>query len=349
VKKDLFLPVAFILGMGLTVLSSIDQRLFFLQSLWTLVGFAVVVFFWKYDWRAMLTHKGLIYGLYALAIILLLVAFFTSPVVRNTRSWIYVGPFGFQPVEFAKIALILIYAQYFSRRHLSVARWKNIITSLFIFALPAGLVLLQPDMGSASILFGIWFGFLLVSGLPRKRIAAAVVAFAILGAFGWMYVLKPYQKNRIMGVFYPEENALTVNYSVIQAKIAIGSAGFWGKGYHQGTQTQLGFLTEPANDFVLAALIEEWGLLAGLAVIGAYVYLVFRILRVGLLANQNFEKFFCLGVALMLGLQFLINAGSTIGIFPVVGVTFPFLSYGGSNLLTSFFLLAIINSIARRS
>lgn len=347
-KKDLFLPIAVILGMGLVVLSSIDQSFLIRQSLWACAGLIAVFFFWHTDWRAVLNHKLLIYGFYVFSILLLMVAL-GAPVVRNTRSWIYIGSFGFQPVEFAKISLILLYAHFFSRRHLSVARWKNIFASFLFFAVPAGLTLMQPDMGSASILFGIWFGFLLVSGLPRRRIAVAVAAFLLAGAIGWMYVLKPYQKDRIVGVFYPEKNSLTVNYSVIQAKIAIGSAGFWGKGYHQGTQTQLGFLTEPANDFVLAALIEEWGLLGGLVVIGAYVYLVMRILRVGLLAQQNFEKFFCLGVALVFGLHFLINAGSTLGIFPVVGVTFPFLSYGGSNLLTSFFLLAIINSIARRS
>lgn len=347
--RSLILPVLFILFSGLVVLSSISERFFYLQATWSVIGILVVLFFWRVDWRAILNYRWLLWGIYALAIALLLVAYFTSPVIRNTRSWIVLGPFTFQPVELAKIGLILIFAQYFSRRHQAVGRWKHIFASFVLFAIPAGLTLLQPDMGSASILFGIWFGFLLFSGLPRKRIIAAVVVFAIVGALGWMYVLKPYQKERIVGVFYPEENQLTVNYSVIQAKIAIGSAGFWGKGYDQGTQTQLGFLTEPANDFILAALIEEWGIFVGLLVLGAFFTLIYQILQVGLFAHQNFEKFLCLGVALVYGLQFLINAGSTLGLFPVVGVTFPFLSYGGSSLLTAFFLLAIINSIARRT
>lgn len=347
--RNLLLPVTFILFAGLVVLSSISERFFYLQATWSLIGLGVVLFFWRVDWRGILNYRWLIWGIYGLAVALLLLAYFTSPVIRNTRSWIVVGPFTFQPVELAKIGLILIYAEYFSRRHQAVGRWKHIFASFILFAIPTGLTLLQPDMGSASILFGIWFGFLLLSGLPRKRIAAAAVAFAIAGAFGWMYVLAPYQKARITGVFYPEENQLTVNYSVIQAKIAIGSAGFWGKGYNQGTQTQLGFLTEPANDFILAALIEEWGIFVGLLVLGAFLMLIYRILQVGLFAQQNFEKFLCLGVALVYSLQFLINAGSTLGLFPVVGVTFPFLSYGGSSLLTAFFLLAIINSIARRA
>src|SRR3989344_9610043 len=122
----------------------------------------------------------------------------------------------------------------------------------------------------------------------------------------------------------------------------------WGKGYHQGSQTQLGFLTEPANDFILAAFIEEWGILAGLLLIAVFLTLLWRILQVGLMANSNFEKFITLGTALVFGLHFLVNAGSTVGLFPVVGVPFPFLSYGGSNLLTSAFLLAIVNAIGRR-
>lgn len=344
----MFAPVAVILAFSLTVLSSINPRLFYLQSLWAGLGFIVVLFFLKIDWRAVFNYRWIIWALYVLTIILLIVAL-ASPAIRNARSWIALGPFTFQPVELAKISLILFFANYFSRRHMTVGRWRTIFVSFLVFAVPAGLTLLQPDMGSAVILFGIWFGFLLVSGLPRQRIIAAMIAFAVIGTLGWSFVLKEYQKKRIIGVFFPEESSLTVNYSVIQSKIAIGSAGLWGKGYGQGTQTQLGFLTVPEDDFILAALIEEWGLAVGFLVIAAFMALVYQVLKIGFLARQNFEKFFCLGVAMVFGLHFLINTGSTTGIFPVVGVTFPFLSYGGSSLLTSSTLLAIINSIARKS
>lgn len=347
--KGLLLPAAFILAAGLAAISSVSTQLFLQQLLWAAIGVVLILVLLRFDWRALFNYRWLVWGLYAATIVLLALAYFTSPVIRNTRSWIVIGGFSFQPVEVAKVALILIYAQFFSKRHLAVAHWRNIFVSFVLFALPAGLVLLLPDMGSAFVLFGIWFGFLLVSGLPGRRVVAALILFAVAAAIGWNTVLKDYQKERILGVFYPERNALTVNYSVIQSQIAIGSAGLWGKGYGQGTQTQLGFLTEPANDFVLAALIEEWGLVAGLLLISAFVFLVLRILRVGALAGTNLERFLCLGVALVFILRFLINAGSSVGIFPVVGITFPLLSYGGSSLLTDFFLLAIINSIARRS
>lgn len=347
--RSLLLPTALILAAGLTVISSVSRELFLQQLLWAGMGAALLVLFCRRDWRSLFNYRWLIWGIYAGTVALLALAYFTSPVIRGTKSWIVVGDFSFQPVEIAKVALILVYAQFFSKRHLAVARWRNIFTSFVLFALPAGLTLLLPDTGSAFVLFGIWFGFLLVSGLPGRRVVAALLAFAIAGFIGWSTVLQDYQKERIVGVFYPERNALTVNYSVIQSQIAIGSAGFWGKGYGQGTQTQLGFLTEPANDFVLAALIEEWGLFAGMLALFALVFLILRVLRIGTLAGTNLEKFLCLGVALVFTLRFLINAGSTVGIFPVVGITLPFLSYGGSSLLTDFFLLAIINSIARKA
>lgn len=347
--KRLLLPATFILVAGLTVISGVSRELFFQQLLWAGMGAALTLILSRLDWRSLFNYRWLIWGIYAATVALLAFAYFTSPLIRNTRSWIVLGDFSFQPVELAKVALILIYAQFFSKRHLAVANLRNIFASFILFALPAGLTLLLPDMGSAFVLFGIWFGFLLVSGLPGKRVIAALVLFAILGFVSWNTVLKDYQKERIRGVFYPERDALTVNYSVIQSKIAIGSAGLWGKGYGQGTQTQLGFLTEPANDFILAALIEEWGLVVGLLVIFVFVFLVLRILRIGALSGTNLERFLCLGVALVFVLRFFINAGSAVGVFPVVGITFPFLSYGGSSLLTDFFLLAIINSIARKT
>ena len=345
----LFIPVGFLVAASLTTLSSISKNLFFLQSLWAGLGIAIVIIFLFIDWRSFLNYRWLIPGLYILSILLLILVHFKGATVNQAKSWIVFGPFTFQPVELVKISLILLFSRYFSRRHLSIARWKNILTSFIFFIIPAGLVVLQPDLGSTLVLFGIWFGFLLVSGLPLKRLLVALVVFVFVGIFMWISFLKPYQKDRIIGTFYPEKNILSVNYSVNQAKIAIGSAGFFGKGYGQGPQTQLGFLTEPESDFILAAIIEEWGYFIGLLVIVAFIFLIFRILKVAAIADQNFEKFICLGSALALIWQFFLNVGSTLGLSPVIGVTFPFLSYGGSSLLTSFFLLAIINAIVRKS
>lgn len=344
----LFLPVGVILCAGLLALSSISPRLFFLQLLWSGGGVILVMLLLRTNVRLFLNYRWFLWGLYCVAILLLALVLVVAPTIRNTRSWFPLGPFTIQPVELAKISLILLYAAYFSRRHVAVARWRFILTSFFLFGVPFALTAAQPDLGSATVLFGIWFGFLLMSGLPLRRTAAVLAVLLVFGLWGWHALLADYHRARIYGLFYPEENVLTVNYSVIQSKIAIGSAGLLGKGYGQGSQTQLGFLTEPATDFILAAFIEEWGILAGILLVGAFLALTVEILRIGRYARQNFEKFICLGTALMFGIHFLLNAGSTVGSIPVVGLTFPFLSYGGSSLAASFFLLSLVNAIRMR-
>lgn len=280
---------------------------------------------------------------------MLVAAFFMAPTIRGTRSWLVLGPFQFQPAELAKAALIIVLAQYFARGHIGIAKLQNLILPTFYFAVPAALILLQPDMGSVLILFGIWFGFLLVSGLPTRRLIAFLLLFAIGGVVLWAGFLKTYQKERIIGLFSPERDPLGANYNVIQSKIAIGSAGLFGKGYGQGSQVQLGFLPEAPTDFIFSAFVEEWGIVSGLFIIGIVMYLIWNILATGMKAEKNFEKFICLGVAIMFSVHFLINAGSTLGLVPVIGVTFPFLSYGGSSIIVNCLLLAIVNSIAKRA
>jgi rod shape determining protein RodA len=345
----LFLPLGILVVSGLVVLSAISLHFFYLQLIWVGVGVGLVMLFLYVDWRTVFSSRWVTWGLYVFILLLLVFVYLKGPVIRNTRSWIVLGPFTLQPVEFMKIALIFLYANYFSRRHLAVARWKNILITFVLFALPAAIAVRLPDLGSALIFFSIWFGFLLLSGLPLKRFLVAVLVFALAAGLIWTYVLRDYHRARIVGFLYPQSNALGINYSATQAKIAIGSAGFFGKGYGQGTETQLGFLSEPTEDFILAALVEEWGMLGGIIVLAAFFFLILQILKIGALADENFEKFICLGAAMMLGVQFLLNAGSTTGILPVVGVTFPFLSYGGSSMFADFFLIAIINSIRKRS
>lgn len=343
----LFTPVALLLCCSFLILSSISSKLFYLQLTWTAIGVATIGIFILIDWRTIFHYRWFALLLYGVSVCLLIVVVVYGAAIRNVQGWLTIGAASFQPVELAKVALIVVYAQYFARRHIIIARLSSIINSFIIVVIPFALTLLQPDLGSALILVGIWIGFLLASGLPWRYIASALALVVIVSPLIWIYGLRPYQKERIAGVFYPEKNALTVNYSVIQSRIAIGSAGWWGKGYGQGTQTQLGFLSEPANDFVFSAFIEEWGWLGGVVVLGAFIALEGAVLSIGVFAHSNFEKLLCLGTAIVWAINFAINTGSATGLFPVIGVTFPFLSYGGSSLLINFLLLAIINSIRR--
>lgn len=344
----LFLPTGILVAIGLLAISSAAPTLLSLQATWILLGVGFVLAAYFFDWRLILNYRWFIGGIFALSLVLLLTAYFFGSAVRGVRGWIILGPLNFQPVELTKVALILVYASYFSRRHLGIARWRHILTSFLFFAAPTALVLLQPDMGSALVLFGIWFGFLLLAGLPRRRLVLALVALVGVGVLGWNYFLADYQKTRIAGVFYPEQNILGVNYSAAQSRIAIGSAGFWGKGYGQGTQVQLGFLTEPASDFVFAAFTEEWGIFGAILFLGAFSALILGILRTGAASEHNFERFVCLGAAAVFAIQFMLNAGSALGLSPVIGVTFPFVSYGGSSMAANFLLLSIVNAVGRK-
>ena len=301
---SLFLPVGILIAAGLVILSALSTHFFVLQLVWVLIGVGVIVFFTFVDARAIFNSRWVVWMLYGGSLLLLVAAYLVGPVIRNTKRWLVIGPVSIQPVEFLKIALIFLFANYFARRHLAVARWENIFTSFVFFVVPAAIAVRLPDLGSAVIFFAIWFGFLLLSGLPWRRIIAAVIIFALAGAFVWTYVFKDYHRARIIGFLDPNANALGINYSVTQSKIAIGSAGLWGKGYGQGSETQLGFLSEPTEDFSFAALIEEWGIVGGIVVVVAFLALIYQILRVGALADENFEKFICLGAAVMFGMQF---------------------------------------------
>src|SRR5690348_5550716 len=164
----LFLPVGVLVLSGLVLLSAVSPHLFYLQMLWAALGAVLVLIFLYVDWRSVFNSRWIVWAIYAFALSLLVLVYLKGPVIRNTRSWLVLGPFNFHPVELMKVALIFLYAHYFSRRHLAIARWQNILTSFFFFVLPAVIALRLPDLGSALIFFGIWFGFLLLSGLPLR-------------------------------------------------------------------------------------------------------------------------------------------------------------------------------------
>lgn len=333
-----------LMGASLIMLGSISSALFTQQLAWAIIATLVVFIFAHIDWRGLVTYRWIIISIYLFSIILLIATYFFAPEIRNTRAWLVIGPAQFQVSEFVKIALIILFAYFFSKRHVGIARMSNIFRPFVYFAIPASFVFLQPDMGTVIILFCIWAGFLLVSGLPWKHIVIGFLVVAISVTASWFTVLKDYQKQRIIGVFDPTYDPLGVNYSTIQSKIAVGSGGWFGKGFGQGTQVQLGFLPEAGTDYIFSSITEEWGLFGGLFVLVLLGIMLLRIIRIGFYAESNFYRFVCLGATVMFLAQVTINVGSALGIFPVIGITFPFLSYGGSSLLINAMLLGIIQS-----
>jgi rod shape determining protein RodA len=244
-----------------------------------------------------------------------------------------------------KLALIILLAHFFARRHLEAWRGKNILFSLIAVGAPVALIMAHPDLGSALIVLTIWLGILLASGIHMKRFFAGVVLAGISLVLLWSFALAPYQKARITGFLFPERDPLGASYNVIQSKIAIGSAGWFGKGFGGSTQARLGFLPAAHNDFLFAAFVEEWGAVGALILIAAYLVLLARIVTIGMCANENYSRFLSMGAATLFLAQFFVNAGSNVGLLPVTGLTFPFFSYGGSSLLTSALLIGIIQHI----
>ncbi|MEK7479333.1 MAG: FtsW/RodA/SpoVE family cell cycle protein [Patescibacteria group bacterium] len=345
----LLMGVALIAAMSLVSLFSFEREFFLRQALWYLLFFIIVFLGSQVHWRFLVGQAWFRQIFYWCSVALLILPMFQSGSVRGTKSWLTLGAFRFQPSEFMKIALILLLAGFFSRMHVQAWLGKNIVISFFYAALPAFLVMLQPDLGSALVLLGIWCGFLFMSGFHLRRVLLLFSIFFMGALFAWLFLLQPYQKERLSSFLFPERDPLGASYNVNQAKIAVGSAGFWGKGFGLGTQTHLRFLPEAATDFLFSAYVEEWGIFGGILLLLTFSFVVFRITSIGYRSRNNYYRFIALGFALLLLIHFFVNAGSNLGLTPVTGIPFPFLSYGGSHLLTLAILVGIIERVTIES
>ena len=337
-----------LISIGLLVLASSSHELFVKQLIWLTFALLLMIGLPFLNLRALFNYRWLILGIYFFILGLLVVTYLIAPVIHGARSWIVLGPFQIQPSEFMKAALVILFSSFFATRHVAIARLGIITASFLYFLVPAIIVLLQPDLGSGLVLLGIWLGYLLISGIPKKYIAVGLLILIVLGALSWSFLFEDYQKARIVALFRPDTDPLGVNYSVAQSKIAVGSAGLFGKGFGRGTQVQLGFLPAAQTDFVFSSFVEEWGALGGLILVATFVYLVHRILKRGRESSSNMPRFVALGTALVLLIHFIINMGSTLGLLPVIGIGLPFVSYGGSNLLTVAALVGIIHGITEK-
>jgi rod shape determining protein RodA len=345
----LIAAIAFIAAASMVSLASFAPALAWSQLIWFGIAFTLMIWGSRFDWRWIGSQTWFRYGLYWLSVALLIATHFQTTLIRGTKSWLVLGPAQFQPAELAKLALILLLAGFFSKRYIEAWHGKNILVSFAYLALPVVLTITHPDFGSAAIMVAIWIGFLLMSGVNRKRLMIGVCIAVLIAVMLWVFVLKDYQKERIFAFISIDNDPLGINYNVLQSKIAIGSAGLFGKGFGAGTQTQLHFLPEAQSDFLFAAFVEEWGFIGGGALLLTFLYVIYRLMRIGQSARDNYSRFVVLGSGLFFLIHFFINVGSAVGYIPVAGITFPLFSYGGSNILTSGILLSIIQHIKLES
>ncbi|MEK9171841.1 MAG: rod shape-determining protein RodA [Patescibacteria group bacterium] len=346
----MFLPAILISLAGLVTMNSFtgENYFFFRQSIWLLVSVSVFFAATTLDWRFLRRTKVLV-PIFVATLLMLIILLLASEAIRGAQSWFRFGVFAFQPSDPAKLVIVLMLSKYFSRRHIEIKNLRHILVSgtyaFFIFIL----VFLQPDFGGAIVIFGIWLGMVLVSGISKKHLAFVVILGIVASAVLWMFVFAPYQKARIVSFIHPLADVRGAGYNAYQSTIAVGSGEVFGKGIGQGSQSKLRFLPEYETDFIFAAFTEEWGFVGAVMLLAFCFILMVRITNNAQLAATNFETFFGLGVVVWFSVNIAVNAGMNMGVLPVTGITFPFMSYGGSHLVTEWLALGMLSSMKRHS
>ena len=349
----LTLSAMLLLGISMAVLYSISMAtqsegslsIFWRQFIFILVGIFFMLVFSKINYQTLRARSTIIYFL---TLLVLLGVLIFGRTIRGTAGWIGVGSFHIQPVEVAKISMIIFLASFISQKKMELEETGRLIVSLILAGIMILLVLKQPDFGSAMVLVGIWLGTTLVSGISLRKIIAMLLLGLSIATAGW-FVLQPYQKDRVLSLVHPESmDPHGAGYNVIQAIIAVGSGGLTGKGIGHGSQAQLNFLPEKHTDFIFASISEELGLFGSLLAIGLYLLMLYRMRIIAINAPDNFSYLVVVGIMLMFFVQILENIGMNIGLMPVTGIPLPLLSYGGSSLITIMISIGILNNIYSR-
>lgn len=283
---------------------------------------------------------------YFLGLGLLVAVLVVGQVVRGTKGWFELAGFSFQPVEFVKVAVVLVLARIIDRRGRSFRTALFFFGTALVVLAPAALVLKQPDLGSALVILGLWFWMVLFVGTRRTFLLFLVMATLAVGLTGWFVFLKPYQKERLISFVDPGRDPLGAGYNVQQAIIAVGSGNFLGRGFGYGSQNQLNFVPERQTDFVFSVIGEELGFLGVLALFACYTVVGWRLIARALRARDDFSLALLIGIFGLWLVQVVVNLGGTLGMLPVTGITLPFVSYGGSSLIMNLVLLGIAESVA---
>ncbi len=344
----LFLATVPILAAGLSTMYSFtgDNAFAFRQLLWITASIIMFFVLSMVDMRFLRSRATSIF-LFIGSIGILSTVFVIGKVSHGAANWIDLGLFSFQPSDFAKLALIVILAKYFSRRHIEIANIRHIIVSgayAFIFF---ALILLHPDLGSSIIVFLIWVGMVMVSGISKKHLFALIALVALGFTLLWFFAFRDYQKQRIINFVHPLTDVRGSGYNSYQSTVAVGSGEWFGKGVGYGTQSRLKFLPEYQTDFIFAAFSEEWGFVGVVIFFTLYGILIWRIIVNASRGATNFEILYGAGVAVFFIVHLIINVGMNIHLLPVTGTPLPLMSYGGTHVMTEFIALGTLMAMRR--
>jgi len=314
------------------------------QIIFFVIGISLMFLISFFDYRILKNNSYLILVFYFLSLLLLIGLFFLAPEIRGKRGWYKIGFMSFDPIEPIKIILIVLLAKYFSMRHVEMYKIRHIIFSGIYVLLPCLLIFFQPDLGGVLILIVVWLSILLISGIKLRHFLILSLCALLLLLISWFFLLKDYQKERILSFIFPQDK-LGTSWTQTQSKIAIGSGQIFGQGFTKGSQTQYGFLPESHTDFIFSVIAEEFGLAGVSFLFLFYFLLIWRIIKIAVMSQSNFPRLFATGFAVILIIQIFISIGMNAGILPVIGIYLPLISYGGSGLIGTFIGLGILQSI----
>ena len=284
------------------------------------------------------------YIFYIVSLILLISVLFFGITASGSKRWINLYFLNFQPSELMKIAIIVCFARYYHRiQNVDVQSYKFFFQPIALLIIPCYLVIRQPDLGTAILIAGSGIAIIWLAGLNIKYFVYSGLLLLVSLPFA-ISILKPYQKSRILTFFNPDRDPLGAGYQIIQSKIAIGSGGFYGKGFLKGTQSYLEFLPEKHTDFIFTLFSEEFGFLGSITLLILYAILIFRVVRIGFITKSFFSKLFCFGFASAIFLYVFVNIAMVLGLLPIVGAPLPIMSYGGSSMLSIMLGLGIVMS-----
>jgi rod shape determining protein RodA len=315
------------------------------QTMWVGIGFVLLLTVMSIDYHVLLDFSVVLYGF---GLVSLVAVLFAGVVRGGAANWLQIGPFQFQPSEFAKLATGLFLARYLAGLNRRVLDLPQIGIAVAIVGLPMVLVAKEPDMGGAAMYAPLMAGMLLVAGIRTRLLVTAAVIGLVLGAGVWTFGMKGYQRQRVLTFLQPETDPLGAGYQVRQSKIAVGSGELMGKGYMQGTQSQLRFLPARHTDFILSVLAEEWGFLGVSAVLGLYALYIGSAARIAMRARDRAGILLVTGLLAVQCFHIVYNSAMVVGYVPITGIPLPFLSYGGSFTLVNFLSTGIMIGVDMR-
>jgi rod shape determining protein RodA len=321
-----------------------DSQLHITQLYAIGIGFVIMLCMLTFDYRSLTDKSHLIYA--GLVAVLLYVLFFGS-VQMGARRWIDLGPFNFQPSEFAKMGVALVLAKFFGENRGSPG-WSDLAIAGGLTCLPIVLIAKQPDLGTAVTLVPGFVAIAYVAGMQTRVLGVLCLAAVLAAPVAWTYALKDYQRTRISTFLDPSQDARGAGYQQIQARITVGSGGFTGKGFTHGTQGQLRFLPVAHNDFIFSVLAEEQGFAGVLVALGLYLFVILRTLEAARLARDRLGSYLVLGVLASFTFQVVYNITMSAGLAPVKGLTLPLMSYGGSSMIATLAGFGLVLNVRMR-